>query len=690
MTNIVYRKGTVPTINGATVYKNYPLTNDELDGNFYGLEQELTAKAPIANATFTGSTTIPNINTLGGAINGTVIGGTSQAAGSFTTLVSTSSSLLGSVPSTAVSLFSTSTGTINLGGAGSNVAIGNNASVAGDLTISGGDISINQIPVISAIDVGQPVSLFATSTAGITIGSNTNGTTAVRYDFSVGRNTTLTGSVTMGGSPSITASTVANTVSLFSTSTGTINLGGAGSTVAIGNNATIGGTLTVTGNTTLNGNTTLGNAVGDSVTITAGTIAGSPNFTGSPTLLTFPIVNTQTAQTLLNKTINLADNTLVATSAQLLAAVTDETGSGSLVFSNSPVLTTPNIGAASASSLSASGNVSGQTITSTVAIGTAPMTVTSTTKVTNLNSDRVDDIAFGTPTATGGVPYVSATAAGNHTVSFIGAGTSGTILSSTGGGAPAWIAISGLSAGSSKAAEHILGGAAGDMLYQNSKSVSATTTLNSTTVTVDVTGLSAGMVISGNGNIPGGAYIVSVGASTIVISEQATAAGTASTTFTETKKVPIGTNNQVLTSNGSIPVWSTNLTVGALSHTGLTPTAGTNIDQLYSVTETLTVTTSWVDTSVNAAELATGSYMIQLLSGTELYTGVMSWYSSDINSAVVDEIVLHKASAGSETSALFLRVERTDNAASPDMTLQISSSSNRASTSYTFKFRRLI
>ena len=44
-------------------------------------------------------------------------------------------------------------------------------------------------------------------------------------------------------------------------------------------------------------------------------------------------------QTLTGKTINLTDNTLVATSAQLATAVTDETGTGSLVFSDSPALT---------------------------------------------------------------------------------------------------------------------------------------------------------------------------------------------------------------------------------------------------------------------------------------------------------------------------------------------------------------
>lgn len=51
-----------------------------------------------------------------------------------------------------------------------------------------------------------------------------------------------------------------------------------------------------------------------------------------------------TTATLTNKTINLTSNTLVATSAQLRTAVTDETGTGSLVFATSPTLVTPALG----------------------------------------------------------------------------------------------------------------------------------------------------------------------------------------------------------------------------------------------------------------------------------------------------------------------------------------------------------
>jgi hypothetical protein len=68
-------------------------------------------------------------------------------------------------------------------------------------------------------------------------------------------------------------------------------------------------------------------------------------------------------QTLTNKTINLTSNTLVATSAQMAAAVTDETGSGALVFATSPTLVTPVLGTPS------SGTLSNCTVDGTDAVG---------------------------------------------------------------------------------------------------------------------------------------------------------------------------------------------------------------------------------------------------------------------------------------------------------------------------------
>jgi hypothetical protein len=72
------------------------------------------------------------------------------------------------------------------------------------------------------------------------------------------------------------------------------------------------------------------------------------------------------SETLTNKTINLSSNTLTATSAQLASAVTDETGSGSLVFATSPTLTTPRLAGSStgySSFASANSSATNYTIT---------------------------------------------------------------------------------------------------------------------------------------------------------------------------------------------------------------------------------------------------------------------------------------------------------------------------------------
>jgi hypothetical protein len=84
-----------------------------------------------------------------------------------------------------------------------------------------------------------------------------------------------------------------------------------GTGTSVGLNVGVGKTLSVTGTATLPATATLGGAVAVSVSGT---------------------------QTLTNKTINLANNTLTATSAQIAAAVSDETGTGALVFASSPAL----------------------------------------------------------------------------------------------------------------------------------------------------------------------------------------------------------------------------------------------------------------------------------------------------------------------------------------------------------------
>jgi hypothetical protein len=78
---------------------------------------------------------------------------------------------------------------------------------------------------------------------------------------------------------------------------------------------------------------------------------------------------------------NLSSNGIVTTSSGTGAlSVTSTNGTGNVVLTNTPLLQTPDIGAATGTSLSLTGS-----LTSTVATGTAPFVVSSTTPVANLN-----------------------------------------------------------------------------------------------------------------------------------------------------------------------------------------------------------------------------------------------------------------------------------------------------------------
>lgn len=135
---------------------------------------------------------------------------------------------------------------------------------------------------------------------------------------------------------------------------------------------------------------------------------------------------------------------------------------------------------------------------------------------------------------------------------------------------------------------------------------------------------------------------------------------------------------------------------------------GNGVDQIKTITKSLTLTTDWQDVGINATDLATGTYMVQLIANdsgsggsntNEYYSGIMSWYAGDTDSGVempTDEIVLHRAGASKETSNttysnLYLRTYRTPSADPLNLKLQIySNAANASSSNYVFKFRKMI
>lgn len=189
----------------------------------------------------------------------------------------------------------------------------------------------------------------------------------------------------------------ANALVVFSDTTGDIKAASAACT--LGQALAITGTLSATGHVTFEG-----------VTSTGATGTGNLVFSASPTLVT-PLLGTPTSGTLTNCTglpiatgvsglgAGVATFLATPTSANLAAAVTNETGSGALVFATSPTMVTPILGAASATSITfsstsgiigsttndnaAAGSV-GETISSVIASGSAVSLTTAT--VANVTS----------------------------------------------------------------------------------------------------------------------------------------------------------------------------------------------------------------------------------------------------------------------------------------------------------------
>ena len=171
--------------------------------------------------------------------------------------------------------------------------------------------------------------------------------------------------------------------------------------------ATLDGTQTLTNKTltspTINGATigstgaTFNGSTSGTITVLASAVAGSNSLTLPAA--TDTLVGKATTDTLTNKTINLTSNTLTATSAQLAAAITDETGSGLVVFNNSPTLITPTLGAATATSINGL-TISSSTGTLTIANG---KTLTASNTLTFTGTDT-SSVAFG---AGGTVAYVA-------------------------------------------------------------------------------------------------------------------------------------------------------------------------------------------------------------------------------------------------------------------------------------------
>ena len=163
---------------------------------------------------------------------------------------------------------------------------------------------------------------------------------------------------------------------------------------------------------------------------------------------------------------------------------------------------------------------------------------------------------------------------------------------------------------------------------------------------------------------------------------------------------------QVVGANTLIVDTSGITVTGNVTHDGLTPTSGTDIDQIkeFAMSFTLSADT-WTDTGINGTDLATGTYMMQVFVDDhnaggghydEYYSATISWFSTATNSSVVDEIVVHRAGHAPNASHVQFRTQR-HSSGGDDLMLQVKQNFAHSAAldgtngkTMTFKFRRLI
>ena len=302
----------------------------------------LAAKAITASTTLgvTGATTLSAALTYGGVTLTNAVTGTGKMVlDTSPTLVTpnlgTPSFLLGTSITGTASGLTAGNVTTNANLTGSVTSVGNattvvtNANLTGDVTSVGNATTLTNAPVIAKVLTGY------VSGAGTVAATDSILQAIQKLDGNDATNANLTGMVTSVGN----AATVVTNANL----TGGVTSVGNATTVVT--NANLTGAVTSVGNATSLGSFTSAQLAG---ALTDETGSGAAVFATSPTLGT-PALGTPSSATLTNATglpvstgvsgLGSGVATFLATpsSANLAAAVTDETGTGALVFGTAPV-----------------------------------------------------------------------------------------------------------------------------------------------------------------------------------------------------------------------------------------------------------------------------------------------------------------------------------------------------------------
>jgi hypothetical protein len=271
---------------------------------------------------------------------GALVFGTSPAITTSLTTGSTSFALLNTTATT-VSAFGAAT-TLNMGAGTGTTTIANDLVVSGNLTINGTTTTINATTVstddinitlgdsASPTDVtaaGGGITLKGTTDKSITWGATNGWTSTETVNIASGKTFKINGTDVLSGTTLGSGVTGSSLTSVGTIGTGTWN----GTLIG----SSYGGTGVNNGSATL--------TMAASVTH-AGAFAQTFTATGI-TSLTLPTSGT------LATTSNKLSAFAATSSSELAGVMSDETGSGALVFATSPTLVTPVLGAATATTV---------------------------------------------------------------------------------------------------------------------------------------------------------------------------------------------------------------------------------------------------------------------------------------------------------------------------------------------------